>query len=326
MVELQTSVRIAFLLIDDFALMSYAAAIEPLRAANLLAGKAIFEIEHISTSTKSSLSSSGAEILSAEYEGAHFDIIFVVAGANPFSFSDKATFDLLRQLDKQGVVLGGISGGPVILALAGLMTERRMTLHWEYSGELRERFPELLIERTLYVFDRDRISCAGGIAPLDMMYALIMEKHSHQLARQVSDWFMHTEIRPSGGAQRATLVERFGSTSRAVNLAIEVMENHLADPLTLGQLAQIANVGTRQLNRLFKQHIALNTMAFYRNLRLDKANRLLVSTSLSITEIAAATGFSSGAHLSTLFKTKFRQSPSVFRTCVNHPQSLNIAD
>ena len=306
-------VRVAFLLIDDFALMSYAAAIEPLRAANLLAGQPVFEIAHISVTGKSSYSSTGALINNSSGDQLEFDIVFVVAGGDPFSFVDQATCDLLRMLSKQGVVLGGISGGSVILALAGLMGERRMTLHWEYVGDLRERFPELLIERTLYVFDRNRITCAGGIAPLDMMYALIAEKHSYQLARRVSDWFMHTQIRPSSGAQRANLAERFGTSSRAVIVALEVMENHLADPLTLNQLAQIAHIGTRQLNRLFKQHLALNTMAFYRNLRLDKANRLLLSTALSIAQISRVTGFSSAAHFSTLFKQRFKLSPSVFR-------------
>jgi len=65
-----------------------------------------------------------------------------------------------------------------------------------------------MIERSLYVIDRDRFTCAGGIAPLDMMHALLTERHELAFARQVSDCFMHTDVRSANGPQRAGLVER----------------------------------------------------------------------------------------------------------------------
>ncbi|WP_368670984.1 DJ-1/PfpI family protein, partial [Klebsiella pneumoniae] len=80
---------------------------------------------------------------------------------------------VLRQLDHRGVTLGGVSGGPLLLAHAGLMAGRRMTVHWEHAAALAELSPALLVERSLYVIDRNRVTCAGGIAPMDMMHALI---------------------------------------------------------------------------------------------------------------------------------------------------------
>ena len=58
---------------------------------------------------------------------------------------------------RRGVTLGGVSGGPVILVKAGLMTGRRMTVHWEHAAALAELSPGLLIERSLYVIDRERV-------------------------------------------------------------------------------------------------------------------------------------------------------------------------
>jgi transcriptional regulator GlxA family with amidase domain len=81
------------------------------------------------------------------------------------------------------VVLGGVSGGPIILARAGLMGDRRMTVHWEYAAALAEVAPDLRLERTLYVIDRDRMTCAGGTAPMDMMHALIATHHGRAFAR-----------------------------------------------------------------------------------------------------------------------------------------------
>ncbi|MHA1566357.1 MAG: GlxA family transcriptional regulator [Alphaproteobacteria bacterium] len=308
--------RIGFLLIDGFALMSYAATIEPLRAANLLSGQKLYEIDHLAPTGPQSVSSSGAVVEATTNIGARadFDLVLVVAGGDPVSFLDKAVFQWLRHLATRGVPLGGVSGGPVILAAAGLMAGRRMTVHWEHAAALAEISPPLLVTRTLYVIDRDRLTCAGGVAPLDMMHSFIADRHGPNFARQVSDWFLNTQIRPSVGPQRAGLVERYRTTSAAVIRAIDAMENHIADPLTLDQIADLAGVGPRQLNRLFHQKINATTMTFYRDLRLDSACKLLDQTSLTITEIALATGFASSAHFSHLFRRRYGGTPSSSRS------------
>ena len=216
--------------------------------------------------------------------------------------------------------LGGVSGGQFILAAAGLLEGRRITVHWEHAEALAELEPDLMIERTLYMIDRDRVTCAGGIAPLDLMHALMAEHHGPDFARRVSDWFMHTDVRPSGGPQRAGLVERFGTTDQAVIDAIEVMENRIADPLCLDEIAKFASVSKRQLNRLFQEKLQKTVMGFYRDLRLQKARSLLTSSSLSMTQIALATGFSSSAHFSKAHTELYEVSPSTVRAV--HAQAL----
>jgi len=91
------------------------------------------------------------------------------------------------------------------------------------------------------------------------------------------------------------------------------MTNHIADTLDLEQLASLVNVSPRQLNRLFRDKLGKTTMGFYRDLRLDKARSLLTQSSLSTTEIALITGFSSSAHFSQSFRQKFSATPSSLR-------------
>ncbi len=85
-------------------------------------------------------------------------------------FRDKRVLQWLRHLARRGVKLGGVSGGPVILAAAGLMNGYRMTVHWEHAPSLVEISPSLQLEKSIFVIDRDRYTCAGGIAALDMMH------------------------------------------------------------------------------------------------------------------------------------------------------------
>ena len=307
--------RIGVLPIDGFAIMSYASLVEPMRAANLLARRTLYELINIGTSDGPIPSSGAAMVAPQARVGGELklDYLFVVAGGDPTTYDNRHVMGWLVRMARSGVPLGGVSGGPIILARAGLMTGRRMTVHWEHAAALAEISPNLMLERTLYVIDRDRVTCAGGTAPMDLMHALITQHHGAPFARLVSDWFMHTEVRPSIGPQRAGLVERVGSNNAAILDAVDAMEAHVAEPVPLERLAERARLSPRQLNRLFREKLGRSTMRYYRDLRLEKAQSLLRNSPLSLTEIALATGFANSSHFSRVYSERFGQPPSAYR-------------
>ena len=90
------------------------------------------------------------------------DRVFVCAGGNPATVADRALFGALRRLARRGVTIGGISGGPYILARAGLLAGRRCTLHWEHIPAFSERFPDAIVARSLFEIEGDRITCSGA--------------------------------------------------------------------------------------------------------------------------------------------------------------------
>ena len=307
--------RVGFLLLDGYALLSYAAAVEPLRAANLLGGRTLYDVRELPADGAVATSSSGAQVRASAHvgESVDFDLMLVAAGGDPTAFASRRVTRWLRHLDRRGVVLGGISGGPVVLARAGVMAGRRMTVHWEHRDLFDGIEPAPILERSRYVMDRDRLTCAGGTAALDMMHALIGEQHGAAFARRVSDWFLHTDVHPSAAPQRSDPVERWGTRNAALLAALEAMENHVGDPLELGQLATVAGVGVRQLNRLCDAHFGTSVGALYRRIRLDKAHALLRRSSLPIAEIAQATGFASATHFSRRFRETFGTTPTRVR-------------
>lgn len=298
--------RIGILPLPGFALMSYACTVEPFRAANLLSGRTLYEILHFTTGGRTR--SSGAASIGVQYgvgDTPRLDLLLVVAGGDPLAFDDPRTLAWLRRMDRQTPLVGGVSGGPVVLARAGLMAARRMTVHWEHAPALAERDPNLLLERQLFVIDRNRVTSGGGTAALDLMHALIAGDHGESFARRVSEWFLHTDIRPPGGAQR-----RFGAVPGAVGEALAAMEARVADPLSLSDLAARARLSARQLSRAFQSAFGVAPMVYYRNLRLDVARRLMRQTGLSLTEIALATGFANSAHFSRAYRGRFGTAPS----------------
>ncbi|WP_306150273.1 MULTISPECIES: GlxA family transcriptional regulator [unclassified Roseibium] len=304
--------RIGFFFIDGFAMMSASSAVEPLRAANLLSGKQLYDVKFFSKGGGQAISSCGAMFETEPLKNAanRIDILFVVAGGNPMSFDDEEVIERLRRFGVHGLPLGGISSGAVLLAKAGTLRNRRFTVHWEHFEELRTLSGDFLIERRLFVMDRDRYTCAGGVAPLDMMHALIRSSHGAELACAVSDWFIHTGIRAANAPQKSGYAGHDKQLHPKVLTALELMENHLADPLSLNQIAMLSGIGPRQLQRRFDEDFGKGVMQCYMDLRLQKADELVHKTRLPLMEVAMTTGFVNQGHFAKSYRSKFALSPS----------------
>lgn len=306
-----TTKNFGFLLIPGFPLMAYASAVEPLRTANLLAGRTLYQWHHYAPDGKNAISSSGASIKCEPLEQPRHRLstLLVCAGLNPSLFDHQPTLAWLRRIERSGTLMGAISGGPFVLAKAGLLNNRRYTIHWEHAAAIREIYPDHLLEQAIYVKDRNRITCAGGIAPLDMMHALIAEDHGHAFAQEVSDWHLHTQIRPATGPQKGGLAERYRVRRQDMLIVLEMMENNLSEPLALSHLSAAAECSNRQIERLFKDHFGQPLMAVYRQIRLEHARQLIQQSGLALTEIAHACGFASLSHFSTAYKKVFGIPP-----------------
>ncbi|MFN3823395.1 MAG: GlxA family transcriptional regulator [Pseudorhodobacter sp.] len=309
------AMSIGFILTPGYALMSLASAVEPLRAANHLAERMLYRCSFLSVAGGFMASTSGGGFETEPLSGrrAALDLVFVVAGGNPLLYEDARLIAELRHLQQRGIPLGGISGGAAVLAKEGLMAGRRFTLHWAHIDPLREYAPDLLVERALYVIDRDRYSCAGGVAAMDMMGTLIARQHGAAFAREVSNWFIHPRLRLAEEPQQPGPGQRFDLHHPAMEAAVELMASHLADPLSPEQIAALSGVSARQLQRLFAAHFGMSMMAFYRDLRLKKGDELLQQTALPVLDVALLTGFATSAHFTRCFAAKFGTPPRARR-------------
>ena len=304
--------NVGFLLVPGFALMSYAAAVEPLRAANQLSGRSLYSWWHAAPGGEPVAASNGVAIIpdTGTEGGATADIVFVCAGGNPATFDHRQTFAWLRRLARRGVVIGGISGGPYVLARAGLLNGRRATLHWEHAPAFREAFPEVEVVPSLFEIDGDRITCSGGVSALDMMVALIARDHGHELAAAVGDWFLLTHIREGMGPQRMDLRSRLGVADAKLLDVLGAMEANVERPLTRAVLARSAGISLRQLERLFRRHLGRGMQQHCRAIRLDRARLLLRESTLPVLEVAVSTGFASASQFSRAYRRAFGEAPS----------------
>jgi len=302
---------IGFLLVENFSLLSFAVAVEPLRAANVLSGRNLYAWRFIAPNEIAATASIGVKLrLDSDLASdERLDMLFVCAGGNPALHRDPATFRWLRRLARRGTPLGGISGGSYALARAGLLDKRRCTIHWEHMAAFREEFPHIDLRATLFEIDRDRYSCAGGIASLDMMHAIIEADHGAALANAVTEWFIQTSVRPGSGAQRMEPRERLRILNESLIKAIKFMERRFDQPIGVETLAREAGVSARHLQRLFARHLGMTVEKYLFSLRLNRGRELLRQSDLPVLDVALAAGFSTAGHFSRSYKAKFGLAP-----------------
>lgn len=295
--------------------MSFACALEPLRAANRLTHQKIYEWVLLSPDGGVVEASNGIGMVPDFGIGdmPTLDMLFICAGINGQLFKDAKTIQSLKLYARGGVALGAISSGPHILARAGLLNGYRCTIHWEDRASFAEDFPNILVTDNLYEVDRGRYTCAGGVAAMDMMLNIISQSHGNELAVKVSDQFILDHIRSSTERQQSVLDQFWQAKSTKLETAIKQMESHIEDPLALEQIAEIIGITVRHLIRLFQKHLQKTPAQFYLEIRLNHAKHLLEKTSMSVTQIAIASGFSSAKHFSSCYKSLFGSTPAAQR-------------
>lgn len=300
---------VGFLLVPEFAMMSYAAVAEPLRAANRIAGRALYTWRHFSPDGLPVAASNGLAIVPDGRVGdaGGLDLLIVCAGGNPSTFEDPRAFAWLRGLSRRGAVIGAVSGGPYILARAGLLDGRRATLHWEHIPAFREDFPKVDVTERAFEIDGDRVTAAGGIAAFDLMVELIARRHGPRLAAAVADWYLRRDAGAEG--QRIDAGRRHAVADPRLARALALMEADLSRPVDRESLARSTGIGLRRLESLFSGALATSIARHHLTMRLDRARLLLRQSALSVTEIATATGFVSQAHFSRAYRGRYGRPP-----------------
>lgn len=303
--------KVGFCLVPKFSMMAFASAIEPLRAANRLSGRDLYEWHIFADGMDPVPASNGIAVVPQRplSEVERFPNLLVCAGTGIEEFRDERLFGWLRRLARGGAHIGGVSGGPIVLARAGLLEGRRCTLHWEHIPGFVEEFPDIEVTDDLFEIDGPVFTCAGGSAALDMMLHLITLQHGHDLAAAVSEQFIHDRIREAGDRQRMALRMRIGHSHPKLVAAIAFMEDNLEYPVSPPSLARVVGLSSRQLERLFRKYLGCTPARYYLELRLRRARALLRQTSMSVLDVAVACGFASASHFSKRYRELFGCSP-----------------
>ena len=305
----------AFLTLPNYSLIALANAIEPLRMANRVANRKLYEWQIVSLKGDPVVASCGTQMAPtvALAEMGKVDILFVCGGIDVRDTVSAQLAKALRRRAEAGGALGALCTGGYVLARAGLLNRYRATIHWENVHALREEFPLVEITPQLFTIDRDRYTCSGGTAPLDLMLNLIERQHGRHISHQVSEQFVVARVRDDHDNQYVPLRAQLGFTHRSLIKVAQLMEENIERPLSLDAIARETGLSRRQIERLFQRYLNCVPKRYYMEIRLRRARELLLQTAMPIMEVTASCGFQSPPHFSRCYRQHFGRPPSAER-------------
>jgi transcriptional regulator GlxA family with amidase domain len=311
-VELGTLGQFGFLTLPNYSLIACANAIEALRMANRVSARAAYKWQLLTLDGVPARASNGMSLQPTASLGTAraFDIVFVCGGVDIRRSTGRGVLSALRRLAREHVPLGALCTGSFALAEAGLLSGYRCAIHWENLAAIREEFPDIQFLDDLYTIDRERITCTGGVAPLDLMLTLIRARLGAGIAERVANQFIVERGRRASEHQPLEPTIPSGAAHERLEAAVRLIQGKLDERLRIGAVAAEVGLSTRQIERLFKRHFGQTPAALWKRWRLERARTLLTQTAMPITDVSVACGFSTAAHFSTAYRLQFGCTPS----------------
>lgn len=308
--------HIVFLLVENFTHLAFSCAIEPLRIANHVAKKELYTWQIASEDGTFAKASNGLEtrVDCAFSETVHADFCFVLAGLGVQSAATPALLAAVRRGRAHGARVGALCSGAYILAEAGMLDDQKAAIHWDYHDTFMEEFPSVSLSRSVFVADEPVITSSGGSAVADLMLHLIEQRHGTDLTTEIADQMVYNAVRNEHAEQRVSLQSRHGVRNAHLTRAIQLMADSIDEPMPPSLIAAEIGISARQLERLFGRYLNCSPKKYFVDMRLQRAQRLLVQTDMSVTEIACATGFNSPTHFTKTYRVHFGVAPSEQKT------------
>ncbi|MEO3416660.1 helix-turn-helix domain-containing protein [Roseovarius sp. CAU 1744] len=299
---------------EGFPLLSLSLIIEPLRIANRVSPRPVFDWRILSSDSETPRSSSGRKFpVDGFLDDGTADAIILLASYAPDRMSSKALMKWLRAQARKGTLMGCVDTGALLFAEAGLLNQRPAAVHHEAIAGFRERQDDAFFVDRLFDLHGNRCSSAGGVVTIDMTLALISHFESPRLARQVAEILNYRPLDSDKAKGLFGYDWSMPRTDRTLAKAVEIMLANVETPVQISEICTRLNVKIWRLRRLFLRHLGKSPQAYYLELRLDHARNLLRNSHEKVGAIALMCGFPARESLSRAYRARYGTAPSADR-------------
>ncbi|SAL09353.1 AraC family transcriptional regulator [Caballeronia peredens] len=306
--------RIGFLLSDGFQVMALASQ-SVFEYANATAGVEFYRIENYSMTGGEVRSSLGMKVDTRAVSSRTAMDTWIAAGVNsPLTTPPPAELlAFLRRASTRSRRIAGVCTGGFVLAEAGLLANRRATMHWAFARDLQRLFPDVRVEEDrIYIVDGPVWTSAGMTAGLDLTLAMVEKDLGADVARSVAHKLVMHQRRAGGQSQHSEMLDLAPKSDRIQN-ALNYARKNLNRPLTVEELAGEAHLSPRQFSRVFTQETGQSPAKAIEGLRLEAARLMIEKSRHSLETIAHETGFRDRRHMREAFMRGFGLPPQEVR-------------
>lgn len=245
---------------------------------------------------------------------ASFNYIVVFGGELRAEKLESCDVKWLLYHARSNAVIGSVGNSAATLVDLGLFTKVPVSLHWASLPSFSESYPEQRTTENLFMHVGRRFSCCGGLATLDLALYFVALDCGDYLASYVADIVVYDNSKKMTQRQGASIDYHLSISDERLLKAVKLMQQNLESPLDIAEISDLIGIGIRNLQRLFKRHLNTTPVIYYKSLRLWNARRLLLGSSIRISEIALACGFVSSSHFTACYREYFLVTPSMERS------------
>ena len=272
-----------------------------------------YEIEVLAPESGVTASSSGVGVTTKALHDGPFDTLMVVGGEGRYRRQLGAVVGWLTSTAAATRRVTSVCSGAWLLAEAGLLDGRRATTHWSGTEEFKRRYPKVRLDADrIFIRDGDIWTSAGITAGIDLALALIEEDLGADIARRVAQQLVVHQRRPGGQSQFSALIDLGGHSGRFAAL-MDWMREHLAEALTVEQLAEHAAMSPRNFARAFVAETGTTPAKAVERLRLEAARAEVEAGRTPIDRVAERSGFGDPERMRRAFLRAFGQPPQALR-------------
>jgi transcriptional regulator GlxA family with amidase domain len=319
--------RIGVLAIDGMLLSSLGAVVDTLLIAQRIAdiqmpGLVRFESVLVAAPGRSGVrTADGTQLATPEGDAeADLDLLLVpgLIHASPSQLFGSAKayrpeIELIARAHATGIALASACCGTFLMAEAGILDGRRVTISWWLGAAFRLRYPQIQLQADdLLVEDGNLITAGGGSAISDLLLRLIAKHAGAPLAQMTARLRLHDPDRMSQAPYVCeALIER--PRSSLGERAERVLQEAVQADWGIAELATRLGTSERSLLRHFRQHYGQTPLAHLQHLRVERAKALLETSLLSLDEVVERCGYRDTSSFRRLFKRATSMTPGDYR-------------
>ncbi len=226
---------------------------------------------------------------------------------------DGQTLQILRNSIRNTAHLCVVGAAVFVPLAAGVLAAKQLAVHANFHSGVREDASHPEIVDAAVHHNKTLSSATGHVAAIRMMLDLIGARDGEFTRVSLARDLGLLEPQADMGSQEHWRLRRLAQGDQVICDALQMMEDHLEDTLSVGQIADLLHVSPRKLERGFREQLGRTPLKIYRDLRLERAHKLLAQTSMSVSEVSVACGFSNVTLMKKWFAQKYGQEPGHVR-------------
>jgi len=244
-----------------------------------------------------------------------YDLLLVAGGPQLPDWEPPVEFlAWLRKQARGAARFGSVCNGAFVLGHAGLLDGQLVTTHWSDAGRLAKKFPHARVKPDKIFVRNGRLFTSAGVsAGIDLSLSLVAEDWGHEQAVRVAKRLVVYVQREGGQSQYSPYVSADKEEAPIIGKVHRYVTEHLADALSIEQLASAVSVSRRTFSRMFAKHAKVTPSAFVEQVRVDTARQLLEASDAPLKTIAFKCGFHSATHMRMTFVRRLNVTPKQYR-------------